>query len=1088
MPSDRYDSDPDFNPGSYAYEPPKKRRRISTKFASHESVEPLPKRERGRAETLKRIPERLKSTTNKDGKSAKMVQTSSSNPLLEYFKDARLHDSSDDEADDAEEEVVESEEDADRSDYSNEVDGEIHYDIMRTFNAAMQSITRASTISTMNYEKEERQEDSDTEPESEQEQESAVNSNAPPASSLVRHHSLLRTHQERISRTLDESETESESETEQTLPDATRLKHNTVSGRNSQPYSAFASLLITGTDPTTDPQHDCTHTDSGSDTETDTEEEDEKIQDFRPRPTFPLKAGQRILPPLALDDKYSVPSRINTFLREYQRDGIRFFFERYKNGQGGLLGDDMGLGLLICILFLGSGTYALTGKTIQVISFLSSIMQKSGDTRDIDRRRKHVSRLQDVSEEWRRRRVLPPANETWPTCLIIAPSSVVGNWEREFETWGYFEVGTYTGKERTDVLVDFKLGRLDVVLTSFETARKDISLLDDLAWSCIIVDEAHRLKNPRSGLAVAFDQHRQVTLYIRIHKTVSTTIAIQNSLSEMWTILNWTNPGSVGTKPQWDRYVAKPLMLGQSKTATDDQRTKAINVASILVDKLLPKHFLRRTKAIIKDQLPNKYDQVVFCPLTPKQIEVYKRILNMEPVKNLVQKDERCDCGSRKPRKKCCYPIEKGDLFKYLITLIKISNHLALILPSPSDTPEQTMRNRQLTQVAFSGETPPKYGTAMLMPKFCGKWMVLESLLKDWRKDRSNKVLIFTKSVKLLEMLEFHLREKSMALIDQFHEDPDIFVFLISTLAGGTGLNLTGANKVVIFDPNWNPAHDLQAIDRAYRFGQTRDVSVFRLLGAGSIEELIYARQVYKQQQMQVGYNASLQTRYFEGVQGEKRQQGELFGIKNIFTLHEGALATKQAVERAILSDFNWALANIDAKRKRPSGKDNVDAEVDSSKDEDNVNGLDSLLFDERLPQVAQKEDPVQRLLNDAGVKYTHRNDELMAESRIEGARFKKRKTETKPGKEKGSKARAQKVSLEIRTKSGVWPPLRRHHKPKLTSQQRLQARRDSLIELGHIPNTDEMPVFLEQFLRWPLERQQDFLAHLDAHSAARSQ
>ena len=138
-------------------------------------------------------------------------------------------------------------------------------------------------------------------------------------------------------------------------------------------------------------------------------------------------------------------------------------------------------------------------------------------------------------------------------------------------------------------------------------------------------------------------------------------------------------------------------------------------------------------------------------------------------------------------------------------------------------------------------------------------------------------------------------------MIDRFHEDPDIFIFLISTLAGGTGLNLTGANKVVIFgqryssrgrrasvanlvhrphqiqigvsqlssplrpprvsDHDLDPAHDLQAMDRAYRFGQTRNVSVYRLLGAGSLEELIYARQLYKQQQMAIGYQASVQTR-----------------------------------------------------------------------------------------------------------------------------------------------------------------------------------------------------------------------------------
>ena len=180
-----------------------------------------------------------------------------------------------------------------------------------------------------------------------------------------------------------------------------------------------------------------------------------------------------------------------------------------------------------------------------------------------------------------------------------------------------------------------------------------------------------------------------------------------------------------------------------------------------------------------------------------------------------------------------------------------------------------------------------------------------------------------------------------MPLIDRFQDESDIFIFLISTLAGGTGLNLTAANRVVVFGtvvlPGlgysalivvWtqtqigvcayftqarsisltnitDPAHDLQAIDRAYRFGQTRDVFVYRLLGAGSIEELIYARQVYKQQQMAIGYNASVQTRYFAGVSGDKKRQGELFGLKNIFTLHENTSSTKMVVraftERIVL-------------------------------------------------------------------------------------------------------------------------------------------------------------------------------------------
>ena len=104
-----------------------------------------------------------------------------------------------------------------------------------------------------------------------------------------------------------------------------------------------------------------------------------------------------------------------------------------------------------------------------------------------------------------------------------------------------------------------------------------------------------------------------------------------------------------------------------------------------------------------------------------------------------------------------------------------------------------------------------------------------------------------------------------------------------------------------VIDHYTDPAHDLQAMDRAYRFGQTRDVYVYRLLGAGSIEELIYARQVYKQQQMAIGYNASVQTRYFSGVSGDKKRQGELFGLKNIFALHEENWSTKMAVRHPSL-------------------------------------------------------------------------------------------------------------------------------------------------------------------------------------------
>ncbi|KAJ1033611.1 hypothetical protein NDA13_001598 [Ustilago tritici] len=173
-------------------------------------------------------------------------------------------------------------------------------------------------------------------------------------------------------------------------------------------------------------------------------------------------------------------------------------------------------------------------------------------------------------------------------------------------------------------------------------------------------------------------------------------------------------------------------------------------------------------------------------------------------------------------------------------------------------------------------------------PEFCGKWKVLTGLLSQWHAD-GDKVLLFSTNMRLLQFIEFFLareghnflrldgstpQPRRQQLVNQFNRDSSIFVFVISTTAGGTGLNLTSANRVVVFDPHWNLSHDLQAMDRAYRFGQSRDVYVYRLIGAGSLEEVIYGRQLYKQQQMEIGYNATKERRYFEGVAGDQGSLG----------------------------------------------------------------------------------------------------------------------------------------------------------------------------------------------------------------------
>ncbi|KAJ6526575.1 RAD26-like SNF2 family DNA-dependent ATPase [Mycena vulgaris] len=788
-----------------------------------------------------------------------------------------------------------------------------------------------------------------------------------------------------------------------------------------------------------------------------------------PRPGFTLAADQKHLGPMVLDaaQGIQVPGPINTYLREYQREGIRFFWERYNEGRGGLLGDDM-------------------GKTIQVISFLSAIMKKNGVKTDRERRRKHVAALQ-VERDWKK--TLPPANATWPTCLIIAPSTVVMNWEREFQTWGYFEVGSYVGNraQRKSVLDDFKKGRLDVVLTSLDLARRDIASLEDLPWSCVIVDEVHTVKNPNSKTSIAYNSFKC------IRRFGLTGTAIQNSYDELWTILDWTSPGKLGDRSQWRGFVSKPLKLGQSASATDGERLKSHKVSQILTGQLLPRYFLRRTKDIIAHQLPKKYDQVVFCPLTPIQIKVYKKILRMPEVKYMLLRDEPCECESGEIVKKCCHPFEPATIFKFMSILIKLSNHLGLILPTPKDNPEQMVRNRGWAAVAFPKGDAPSFGTSIMKKQYCGKWAVLLDLLNTWKTDPTTKILIFTKTVKLLEVLAFHLKTEGygflqldgstkqldrMPMIDTFHNDDSISIFLISTMAGGTGLNLTGANKVIIFDPNWNPAHDLQAMDRAFRFGQTRDVSVYRLLGAGSVEELIYARQVYKQQQMKIGYEASIQTRYFEGVQGDKSKQGELFGLKNIFKLHEGGLATKMTIEKAHMAELDWALASLEAPKsgRRKSEIDVSEVETKLDKEYGDLKGLGALLFDEGPPQAQDKATAMQGM-------YTHQNADLLVASKVEQARTKD------IAQKKRRKSKKSDVVDDGESPGKVWPPPRRHNNQKRAArarcvtpipEERLQGRMSALLGMGMISHPDEYLAFAQVFKIYSAEEQAYILKILD--------
>ncbi|GAA5964461.1 hypothetical protein JCM21900_002382 [Sporobolomyces salmonicolor] len=631
-----------------------------------------------------------------------------------------------------------------------------------------------------------------------------------------------------------------------------------------------------------------------------------------------------------VNDLAEIPSPINKFLRQYQREGVEFLYGQYKKGMGGILGDDMGL-----------------GKTIQAVAFLSTVMGKKGLKKfDASKRKDAVHAL--ANDE----RINSP-EDLGPTCLIACPASVVHNWAREFETWGYFDVAIYAGskQQRREVLERFNRGYVDVVIATIEGVRNHIDELSPLDFSIVIVDEAHKLKNPKSRTTRALHQLKTPFRY------GLTGTAIQNRLAELWCLLNWANPGHVGTAKQWHDLISRPLKYAQRKEATDEELVLGHTRAAALVGNLLPHFWLRRTKQSVKLQLPKKHDNIVLCPLTPLQKDVYRRILSLKDVEKMLTADDPCPCGEIAPdglpyrRGLCCDQGWTKLIFKYIVLFQKISNHLALIYPDKRD--RQTDKDKYDQDLAWARAAfPDDYEkrqlgrTAFSDPQLCGKWKVLCELLDLWYQN-GDKVLIFTMSLKVIALLKDLMevtrynylvldgstpQHERLPLVDEFNDSRgDKFCFLISTRAGGVGLNLTGANKVVIFDPNWNPSHDVQAIDRAYRFGQTKEVNVYRLIGAGTLEELIYNRQQYKRAQANLAYDANAGQRLYSGVEGEGRDQaGELWGVKNIFKFTDNCSLTEKSIRESDMAELEYArdaaLDEIDDDGKVPDLPDEVEA------------------------------------------------------------------------------------------------------------------------------------------------------------------
>jgi SNF2 family DNA or RNA helicase len=381
--------------------------------------------------------------------------------------------------------------------------------------------------------------------------------------------------------------------------------------------------------------------------------------------------------------------------------------------------------------------------------------------------------------------------------LVIAPPAVVGNWAAEAErfTPGLRVIVHHGAGRAAHDEIAAEVEQADVVITTYGTAVRDVEAIADVDWACVVLDEAQAIKNPASETA---QQLRRIPARTRVALTGT---PIENGLGDLWAILDFTNPGLVGPRPQFIASLSENGEAGSSRAAAEGA-LRALN--GILV--------FRRTKdePEIAAELPDKIDQLDHCVMTAEQIGLYQAVLDQ-----LVLATDLPE--GVEPR--------KGQILAAITALKQICNH-----PSAYQDDDQPLAGRS------------------------GKLARLEEIV-DSVFAAGERVLVFTHFAEWGVKLAAHLSERTGTTVECYHgglsrgaRDRMISEFqsgegsgalVLSLKAGGTGLNLTAASHVVLYDRWWNPAVEDQARDRAWRIGQTKTVISHRLVCPGTVDERV---------------------------------------------------------------------------------------------------------------------------------------------------------------------------------------------------------------------------------------------------------
>ncbi|KAG8570322.1 hypothetical protein GDO81_011212 [Engystomops pustulosus] len=519
-------------------------------------------------------------------------------------------------------------------------------------------------------------------------------------------------------------------------------------------------------------------------------------------------------------------------LRPHQKEGILFLYEcvmgmRVSGQFGAILADEMGL-----------------GKTLQCISLIWTLLRQG---------------------PYGGRPVMKRS-------LIVTPGSLVKNWRKEFQKWLGTERMRVFAVDQDHKVEEFIASPLySVLIISYEMLLRSLEPLQSLSFDLIICDEGHRLKNSSikttsalSGLSCS-------------RRIILSGTPVQNDLQEFFALIDFVNPGILGSLSTYRKIYEEPIIRSREPSANKEEKQLGDERASEL-GSLTGLFVLRRTQEVINKFLPPKIESIVFCKPTIFQLDLYKRLLSSRFVR-------------------CCLQ-GSGDGSPHLVcigALKKLCNHPCLLYKTIQEKGTSVGGEEQSFYKSLAELFPCDYSRNTVSEAESGKLQVLSKLLSTIREHSpSERVVLVSNYTQTLNILQDLCQQQGyrctrldgqtpvthrQQIVDGFNSKySEDFIFLLSSKAGGVGLNLIGACHLILYDIDWNPANDIQAMARVWRDGQLRTVHIYRLLTTGTLEEKIYQRQISKQ-----GLSGAV-------VDLAKKSEHIRFSVdelRDLFTLHE---------------------------------------------------------------------------------------------------------------------------------------------------------------------------------------------------------